>query len=92
MLLFCGSSWVVISREEYVAPVPRKQAIWIFLGIGVLMLAIIGQNLWWPGLKEGGREWETWARNPAIIVPIWALMVSVMFVHWRRSRRTPVQN
>ena len=84
MLLFGGAFWVLISRQEYLAPVPRKQVIWIFLGIGLVALAIVGQKLWWPGLNN----LEKWARNPAIVIPFWALVVGLKFLLWQRCRAT----
>src|SRR5688572_26997332 len=85
-LLLGAASWVLISRKEWLTPVPRKQAIWIFLGIGALFLAILGQKLWWPGLQERGSGFEKWVRNPAIVIPLWAFIVGLKFLLWRRCR------
>jgi len=79
---------VLVSRKEWLGPVPRKQAIWIFVYVGLVVLVIVGLNLWWPGLKEGGTDLEKWARNPAIVIPFWALLVGLKFFLWKRCRAT----
>ena len=88
ILLFAAAGWVLISRREWLTPVPPKQVVWIFLSLGVVALAFVGQNLWWPGLKGRGSDLEKWARNPAIVIPFWALVVGLKFVLWRRCRAT----
>ena len=88
ILFFAAAGWVLISRKEWLAPVPRKQAIWIFVCVGLVVLVIVGLNLWWPGLKEGGTDLEKWARNPAIVIPFWALVIGLKFVLWKRCRAT----
>jgi hypothetical protein len=35
MLCLSASSWVLISREQYLAPVPRKQVVWILVAMTV---------------------------------------------------------
>ena len=92
MLFMCGAAWVLISREEYLRPIPRKQVLWIFLGIGVFVALLVGQNLWWPGLKERGPDLEKWVRNPAIVIPFWALVVGLKFLLWQRCRAACVQS
>ena len=83
-----AASWVLVSRKEWLGPVPRKQAIWIFVYVGLVVLVIVGLNLWWPGLKEGGTDLEKWARNPAIVIPFWALVIGLKFLLWKRCRAT----
>ena len=88
MLFFGGACWVLISREEYLTPLPRKHVLWIFLGIGMFVVLLVGQNLWWPGLKGRGTDLEKWVRNPAIVIPFWALVVGLKFLLWKRCRAT----
>jgi hypothetical protein len=92
VLLLGAASWVLISRKEWLAPVPRKQVIWIFVYIGLVVLVIIGLNLWWSGLKERGSDLEKWARSPAIVIPFWALVVGLKFLLWKRCRAACVQS
>ena len=90
MLFFFGAFSVLVSRKEWLAPASRNQVVGIFLSIGVVALAIVGQKLWWPGLNERGLE--NWVRNPVIVIPFWGLLVGLKFLLWKRCRATCPQN
>jgi hypothetical protein len=33
-----------------------------------------------------GPDLQKWARNPAIVIPFWALVVGLKFLLWKRCR------
>jgi hypothetical protein len=89
LLLVTSASYVTISREEYFAPVPWKQVLWMFVFLAAIVGAFIALNAVLP--ERISKRDSSWL-NPYILVPIWVVAVGAMWWNWRRSRRQTMAN
>jgi hypothetical protein len=92
ILLVTGASCIMISREEYLAPVPWKQVLWMLVWLAAVVGVLVALNALLPeSISKRGSDSTSW-RNADILVPMWAVAIGAMWWSWRRSRRQIMEN
>jgi hypothetical protein len=87
LLLVTGASYVTISRDEYLSPVPWKQVMWMFVGLAAIVGVLVALKTFLPeSIIRRGSDSTSW-RNADILLPMWVLTVGAMYWHWRRLAR-----
>jgi len=77
-------AFVLMKRSEITRPV-RNREVWIILAVLVVALtAIILANIFIPISDAAAMHV---ARNPAFVVPFWALFMVGLYWRWRREKR-----
>jgi hypothetical protein len=81
-ICFCCSPLLLMRRSELGAVVSRRE-LWIFMaGLLVLAIALILGNV-----LLSGPTLERVASHPAIVFPLWILLLFTLFVRWRTEQQ-----
>lgn len=76
-----ASNIVMMRRTNLRAPVPGRQFMWMVAILLLVLILILLSVLYFP------KQFDTFACQPAFLVPFWALLLSIHFWAWRKEAR-----
>jgi|SRR5690348_7198356 len=83
-VLFALATVFFMPRSELTRPIPRRE-LWLTFGVLILLIAlIVAAKFLIP--KSAADMMERIIRHPAVVVPLWMLMLWGLFRHWQRQR------
>ncbi|MCX6895665.1 MAG: hypothetical protein NTZ16_09255 [Verrucomicrobia bacterium] len=75
----------VTPRSEFIRPLPQRE-IWSTFG---LLAAFVAVCVAWKHLVSGSASEaiERFFRHPAVVVPLWLIMLWLLYRCWRRQKK-----
>ncbi len=75
---------ILMNSQERARPLPQRDVFWIFVGIIVFAGLIVASKRWLP--NDFGAPVAEVIRHPALVAPLWALMVWHTYRRYRISK------
>jgi hypothetical protein len=83
-VLFALATVFFMPRSELTRPIPRRE-LWLTFGALVLLITlIVAAKFFIP--KSASDVMEKIISDPAVVVPLWLLMLWGLFRHWQRQK------
>jgi hypothetical protein len=83
-MLFALATVFFMPRSELTRPIPRRE-LWLTFGVLALFIGVIGAANFIVS-KSASDVMQRIICHPAVVVPLWILMLWGLFRHWQRQR------
>lgn len=83
-VLFAAATVFFMPRSELTRPIPGRELWLTFGGLLFFIALIVAAKFFIP--KSASEVMDRIICHPAVVVPLWVLMLGGLFRHWRKQR------